>query len=588
MSQTQLHKEEVMDNNNFIAVRSLSISGYRSFGKNTQRFEQFSKVNLFIGKNNCGKSNVLRFINDIYQHLTANNKISLDRLDNHIPSNATFQFGISFSLEEDNKIFSLEEFSHISEKIDSNIYKKTILEIFSNKAKIDDTLDTWFEFGFDKKLVNSSWIEALSMIQDHDMRNLWTQLTRASGGNRHISWEPETLSRITPRLIPINSVMIPAIRKVGEKGSVSECFSGEGIIEKLVKLQNPDVHSQNDRKKFDLINHFLQSVTDNSNAKIEIPHDRDTILVHMDGKTLPLESLGTGIHEVIILASAATILDETVICMEEPELHLNPILQKKLIRYLLDKTSNQYFITTHSSAFLDSPGAETYHISLKNGESIIQRASSDNHRSEICRDLGYQPSDLLQANCVIWVEGPSDRIYINYWLNELDSSLTEGIHYSIMFYGGRLISHLSGNDIDESTRDFISLRRLNRRSVIVIDSDKDKSTTRINTTKKRLKDEFDKGPGYAWITKGREIENYLPVEEIKKALNKCHPDAQLMSKFGTYDNTLTIKSKCGKKTQGSKVNTAKHITKNGAPDFSVLDLKSQLNKLIKFINESNQ
>lgn len=27
-------------------------------------------------------------------------------------------------------------------------------------------------------------------------------------------------------------------------------------------------------------------------------------------------------------------------------------------------------------------------------------------------DLGFKASDLLQSNCVIWVEGPSDRIYI--------------------------------------------------------------------------------------------------------------------------------------------------------------------------------
>ena len=86
----------------------------------------------------------------------------------------------------------------------------------------------------------------------------------------------------------------------------------------------------------------------------------DTILVHMDGKALPLSSLGTGIHEVIILASAATLLQRNVVCMEEPELHLNPILQKKLMRYLLQHTDNQYFITTHSAAIMDLPDAEVF------------------------------------------------------------------------------------------------------------------------------------------------------------------------------------------------------------------------------------
>ena len=51
----------------------------------------------------------------------------------------------------------------------------------------------------------------------------------------------------------------------------------------------------------------------------------------MDDKTLPLESLGTGIHEVVILAAASTLLDNTIICIEEPEWHLQSLLQRKLI-----------------------------------------------------------------------------------------------------------------------------------------------------------------------------------------------------------------------------------------------------------------
>ncbi len=297
----------------------------------------------------------------------------------------------------------------------------------------------------------------------------------------------------------------------------------------------------------------MRNVIDNDTATIEIPHFRDTILVHINGKSLPLESLGTGIHEVIILAAAATILENTVICMEEPELHLNPLLQKKLVRYLAS-TSNQYFITTHSAALMDTPEAEIYHIKIENGQSIAERATSDKQRSGICEDLGYHPSDLLQANCVIWVEGPSDRIYLNHWIKTLSPELLspeliEGIHYSIMFYGGRLASHLTGDDIDESIDNFISLRRLNRRGVIVIDSDKQKKSAPINATKTRLIEEFNSGPGHAWVTEGREIENYLNPDNIKRAISNVHPSSQSNNTMGQFANTLTITTKSGKKEQ---------------------------------------
>ena len=90
----------------------------------------------------------------------------------------------------------------------------------------------------------------------------------------------------------------------------------------------------------------------------------------------------------------------------------------------------------------------------------------------ICVDLGYRASDLLQANCIIWVEGPSDRIYLKYWLKAYDPDLVEGVHYTIMFYGGRLLRHLSADD--EEIDEFINLRRINQNLVIIIDSDRKK------------------------------------------------------------------------------------------------------------------
>ena len=307
----------------------------------------------------------------------------------------------------------------------------------------------------------------------------------------------------------------------------------------------------------------------------------------MDGKTLPLESLGSGIHEVIILAAAATVLDGCVICMEEPELHLNPILQKKLVRYLQANTSNQYFITSHSAALMDTPGAEVYHITLRNGASLVDQVTSDKERSTVCEDLGYHPSDLLQTNCVVWVEGPSDRIYLNWWIAAMDAELVEGIHYSIMFYGGRLASHLSGDDPDGFVNDFISLRRLNRRGVILIDSDRPKKGAALNRTKLRLRDKFNNKPGHAWITEGREIENYLNPELLKKTIADVHPNMPVASFLDKYDNALAVKNRKGETTQASKVKVASAIINSGEPDLDRFDLRQQVEKLMTFIHASN-
>ncbi len=566
-----------------VIIDSFSLAGYRSFGEEIQRFEYFSKINLFIGQNNCGKSNVLKFINEAHPQINGAGRFTLEPLDNHVLKRVDFIAGKGFPLDKDSIRLLFPNSSERSIEY--------IQEVFKVKVAKDQSNLVWFEYGSDLNLiVNSSWKEAFDTLNDHAFYYLWSDLDKHTfrhGISRGEHWFPESLMKLTPRVQAIHSVMIPAIREIGKIGSVSDDFSGEGIIERLVKLQNPKVQRQNDKKKFSQINNFLQNVTDNSSAIIEIPHDRETILVHMDGKTLPLESLGAGIHEVIILASAATILEDTVICMEEPELHLNPILQKKLVRYLDEATSNQYFITTHSAALMDTPNAEIYHINLEDGASKVRRVTSDTHKSEVCADLGYHPSDLLQSNCIIWVEGPSDRIYLNHWIKEVDSKLVEGIHYSIMFYGGRLASHLSGYDMDEAIDDFISLRRMNRRAVIVIDSDREKPHARINATKTRLKKEFDDGAGFAWITAGREIENYFSADSLKEAIESVHSTATVTSKLGKYDNCLSIKTAKGKKTQASKVRIAKYIARNKTVDLGALDLSKKVTDLVDFIKDSN-
>ena len=204
----------------------------------------------------------------------------------------------------------------------------------------------------------------------------------------------------------------------------------------------------------------------------------------------------------------------------------------------------------------------------------------------------------MQANAVVWVEGPSDRIYLKHWISIVDPKFAEGIHYSIMFYGGRLLSHLSADD--EKISEFMQLRALNRYFAIVMDSDEAAPHPRVNATRLRLKHEFELHGSVAWITKGREIENYIDRTRLQRAVKRVYGDtygsAQPISPF---DHALHFRRDTPRRRiKGSpspevierdvdKVKVSRAIAGDGARDLDVLDLHDRLFESVKMINSAN-
>jgi len=139
------------------------------------------------------------------------------------------------------------------------------------------------------------------------------------------------------------------------------------------------------------------------------------------------------------------------------------------------------------------------------GCSIIQEVDY----IEIAEELGIRPSDnLFSHDFCIFVEGKTDVEILEHTLKTFykDKISREQIN--------RLgIIPTGGNNI-YSLVSFKLLHRINKKFIIILDSDKTDANAPIDKQKERVKNYAEKYGGYCYILRKKEIENYVHPEAI--------------------------------------------------------------------------
>ena len=158
-----------------------------------------------------------------------------------------------------------------------------------------------------------------------------------------------------------------------------------------------------------------------------------------------------------------------------------------------------------------------------------------------------------------------------------------------MFYGGRLLSHLSYEiECEESINEFIDLAKINRKACIILDSDRSSEKEDLNLTKQRIIEEFSQNDQFHIVTAGREIENYIPENSLNEALKEVHPDVSKSKtiKWSQYGSLTSIDD--SKAKYFNKVAVAKAVTAGikSLEDYE-LSLTKTISSLVNQINKAN-
>lgn len=255
---------------------------------------------------------------------------------------------------------------------------------------------------------------------------------------------------------------------------------------------------------------------------------------------IPLSKSGSGLKTVLLVLLNLLVVPKIenkekfqfTFAFEELENNLHPALLRRLFKYLEDyavKENATIFLTTHSSIALDffgtSDNAQIIRV-LHDGESArTETVHTHSNLIKIISELGARPSDLLQANGLIWVEGPSDRIYLNRWIglyteDRPQGPLREGRDYQCVFYGGALLARVeftSPEDEDE-VAELANLFQINHNLIVLCDGDREAEDSNLKPRVERIREEVEKIDGaHIWITDAKEIEIYLPSSVLSEA-----------------------------------------------------------------------
>jgi predicted ATPase len=243
-------------------------------------------------------------------------------------------------------------------------------------------------------------------------------------------------------------------------------------------------------------------------------NERAVTHLHVGDNFMPAKTLGSGHRRIIQIVSQ--VLTNDVVLIDEPEVYLHPKLLVRLLDFLVARRKScQLVITTHSGVVIDylyeAPDTRIFDISQTSKalpptpKNLVDAGRAEIR--EVLAELGWRPSHLLQANALVWVEGPSDRVLIERFI-ELWSyhAIRAGRDYAVVWYGGNLLKHL----IPSADSHVPSIWDVNTNNIFICDSDRKNEDDAVAANKIAMLEAVTARGGYALITHGREFENYLP------------------------------------------------------------------------------
>jgi hypothetical protein len=356
------------------------------------------------------------------------------------------------------------------------------------------------------------------------------------------------------------AVLIPPKRKLELakqiQGSESISPSGEGILNFLFLARNqPD--GSDEKKIYLKLGDAFRQISGGYVFDVFMDKSNTAILYfsYANQSWIPAGACGLGLQDLLVMLWFSFDANFQIVLIEEPESHIHPDMQRRLLSFFSERNNKQYFLTTHSNIFVNNAYVDKVFFTHFDESVKVDDATS---RASILNDIGYDVTDNLVSDLVVLVEGPKDTPFIEEFLIKL--GLSEKYNIKIWPLGGDIMDQLD-----------LSVLAQQYKLIALVDKDPASKTIRRRfiANCKELGIPVHQTQRYA-------IENYFSLRAIREVFVN-----QVDEKIISLDSKIKLEDQIGINVKKNNRKLAQAMTLDEIKETDLMQFFEQVERLCK-------